>query len=46
VDSNLRNLTTDAKELVAEIHDRMPLIIALSDYPLLDISAHGVPQLR
>jgi putative SOS response-associated peptidase YedK len=25
-------ITTDANELVAEIHDRMPLIIAPSDY--------------
>jgi putative SOS response-associated peptidase YedK len=25
-------ITTDANELVAEIHDRMPLIIATTDY--------------
>ena len=25
-------ITTDANELVAEIHDRMPLILAPSDY--------------
>jgi putative SOS response-associated peptidase YedK len=26
-------ITTDANELVAEIHDRMPLILAPDDYP-------------
>jgi putative SOS response-associated peptidase YedK len=25
-------ITTDANELVADIHDRMPLIIATTDY--------------
>jgi putative SOS response-associated peptidase YedK len=27
-------ITTDANELVAEIHDRMPLILAPADYTL------------
>jgi putative SOS response-associated peptidase YedK len=30
MDTNVR--TTDANELVAEIHDRMPLILAAADY--------------
>ena len=28
----MRSITTDANELVAEIHDRMPLILARADY--------------
>jgi putative SOS response-associated peptidase YedK len=32
VDTDLRHLTTDADQLVAEIHDRMPLIFAACDY--------------
>ena len=32
MDSHVRVITTDANELVAEIHDRMPLIIAPADY--------------
>jgi putative SOS response-associated peptidase YedK len=32
MDSNLRDHTTGANEMVAEIHDRMPLIIAPGDY--------------
>jgi SOS response associated peptidase (SRAP) len=32
MDSHLCDITTDANQLVAEIHDRMPLIIALAGY--------------
>src|SRR5262245_18323373 len=32
MDSYLCNLTTDANGLVAEIHDRMPVILAPADY--------------
>jgi putative SOS response-associated peptidase YedK len=32
MDSNLCDHTTGANEMVAEIHDRMPLIIAPGDY--------------
>ena len=32
MDTHLCNITTDANELVADIHDRMPLILAPSDY--------------
>ena len=32
MDSDLRDHTTDANELVADIHDRMPVILAPADY--------------
>jgi putative SOS response-associated peptidase YedK len=32
VDQNFAVITTDANQLVAEIHDRMPLILAPKDY--------------
>jgi putative SOS response-associated peptidase YedK len=32
MDSDLCNYHTDANELVADIHDRMPVILALGDY--------------
>ena len=31
MDPNIRIITTNANELVAEIHDRMPLIVAPGD---------------
>ncbi len=32
MDTHFAIITTDASELVAEIHDRMPLILAPGDY--------------
>jgi putative SOS response-associated peptidase YedK len=32
--AGIYDATTDANELVAEIHDRMPLILAPSDFTL------------
>ena len=32
MDSNFAIITTDANELVADIHDRMPVIVLPSDY--------------